>query len=66
MNYLMVVDDEEGVRRSLRKVLAKDGYEVITAETGEEALKIVADRKLDLKRSFLISKCRACRFAARV
>jgi len=49
MNYLMVVDDEEGVRRSLRKVLAKDGYEVITAETGEEALKIVADRKHDLE-----------------
>jgi len=49
MNYLMVVDDEEGVRRSLRKVLTKDGYEVITAETGEEALKIVADRKHDLE-----------------
>jgi len=49
MIYLMVVDDEEGVRRSLRRVLEKDGYQVITAETGEEALKIVAERQNDLE-----------------
>lgn len=49
MNYLMVVDDEEGVRRSLRKVLAKDGYEVITAENGEEALNIVSERRFNLE-----------------
>ena len=31
MNGLMVVDDEEGVRRSLKKVLEKDGYRIILA-----------------------------------
>jgi adenylate cyclase len=41
MNDLMVVDDEEGVRRSLKRVLEKDGYRVILAENGEEALNIV-------------------------
>jgi class 3 adenylate cyclase len=37
----MVVDDEEGVRRSLRRVLSRDGYEVILAQNGEEALSII-------------------------
>ena len=41
MNGLMVVDDEEGVRRSLKRVLEKDGYSVILAQNGEEALSIV-------------------------
>jgi adenylate cyclase len=38
---LIVVDDEEGVRRSLRKVLEKDGYNVLLAENGEQAINIV-------------------------
>jgi adenylate cyclase len=41
MNGLMVVDDEEGVRRSLKRVLEKDGYSVTLAQNGEEALSIV-------------------------
>jgi class 3 adenylate cyclase len=41
MSVLMVVDDEEGVRRSLKRVLEKDGYEVILAQNGEEALSIL-------------------------
>jgi len=41
MNGLLVVDDEEGVRRSLKRVLEKDGYRIILAENGEEALNIV-------------------------
>jgi DNA-binding NtrC family response regulator len=40
---LMVVDDEEGVRRSLRKVLEKDGYDIFLAENGEQALQMVRD-----------------------
>ncbi len=43
MNGLMVVDDEEGVRRSLKKVLEKDGYWVILAQNGEEAISMVRD-----------------------
>jgi class 3 adenylate cyclase len=40
---LMVVDDEEGVRRSLRKVLEKDGYDILLAENGETAVHIVRE-----------------------
>jgi len=40
---LLVVDDEEGVRRSLHKVLEKDGYNVLLAENGEQAINIVGN-----------------------
>lgn len=41
MNGLLVVDDEEGVRRSLKRLLEKDGYLIVLAENGREALEIV-------------------------
>ncbi|MBW2632496.1 MAG: response regulator [Deltaproteobacteria bacterium] len=40
---LLVVDDEEGVRRSLKKVLERDGYRVLLAEDGSRAIGIVGD-----------------------
>ena len=49
MNGLMVVDDEEGVRRSLKKVLEKDGYRIILAENGEEALTIIRQNGQDIE-----------------
>jgi adenylate cyclase len=49
MNGLMVVDDEEGVRRSLKRVLEKDGYRIILAENGEEALNIVRSNGRDIE-----------------
>jgi class 3 adenylate cyclase len=42
MYGLLVVDDEEGVRRSLKRVLEKDGYAILLAENGREAVDIVA------------------------
>ena len=44
MNNILVVDDEEGIRIALRKVLKKDGYEVLLAESGAEAIDIVKNR----------------------
>jgi PAS domain S-box-containing protein len=35
---ILIVDDEEGARRSLALILGKTGYETETAETGAEAL----------------------------
>ncbi|HET8650862.1 MAG TPA: HD domain-containing phosphohydrolase [Gemmatimonadales bacterium] len=35
---ILVVDDEELIRTALRKYLVKQGYEVLTADTGEAAL----------------------------
>src|SRR3972149_2521749 len=38
---LIIADDEEGVRRSLSKVLERDGYLIFPAADGEEAIRIV-------------------------
>jgi class 3 adenylate cyclase len=38
---ILIVDDEEGVRLSLKKVLQRDGYEILLAENGMEAIEIV-------------------------
>jgi adenylate cyclase len=46
---LMVVDDEEGVRRSLRKVLEKDGYDIFLAENGEQAVHMVRENHSHLE-----------------
>ena len=35
---VLVVDDEEGVRNLLQRVLAEAGYNVVTAANGEQAL----------------------------
>ena len=41
---ILIVDDEPIVRESIRDWLRDAGYEVVTAETGEEALEIVSQR----------------------
>jgi len=45
---ILAVDDERQIRRSLQVNLEARGYEVITAETGEEALQIISHRPPDL------------------
>lgn len=44
MNTILIVDDEKNVLSSFKKILVQDGYEVFTANDGEEALSIAADR----------------------
>jgi adenylate cyclase len=41
MIKILIVDDEEGVRRSLEKLLQRDGYNLFLAENGTEAIDIV-------------------------
>lgn len=36
---ILVIDDEDGIRRSLTRVLKEDGYSVSVASNGEEALR---------------------------
>ena len=43
---LLVVDDEEAIRRSMRKYLALRGYEVAAASSGEEALTVLGRQKV--------------------
>jgi two-component system KDP operon response regulator KdpE len=45
---ILAVDDERQIRRSLQINLEAKGYEVITAESGEEALQIINHRLPDL------------------
>jgi two-component system, OmpR family, KDP operon response regulator KdpE len=45
---ILAVDDERQIRRSLQINLEAKGYEVITAESGEEALQIISHRLPDL------------------
>lgn len=39
---LMVVDDEPGIRSALTRTLRRDGYHILTAGSGAEALEILA------------------------
>lgn len=45
---ILVVDDEKGMRDLLRKVLSKEGYEVISAEDGEEGLNLIKENSFDI------------------
>ncbi|SRR5579883_2349811 len=42
-NTLLLIDDEEMILRSLQRVLEDDGYEILTATSGQNALKILSD-----------------------
>ncbi len=45
---ILIVDDDQSLREFLEIFLAKDGFRVVTAEDGEEALKILDDLPVDL------------------
>jgi response regulator RpfG family c-di-GMP phosphodiesterase len=46
--YVLLVDDEQSILRSLKFVLKSDGYEVYTAENGLDALEIAKENPIDL------------------
>ena len=48
MNRVLVVDDEINMQVVLRAMLKKEGYEVLTARDGLEALKILAGTEVDV------------------
>lgn len=45
---ILIVDDEDGLREGLQKLLEDDGYTVIPAGGGEEALNIIRHSHVDL------------------
>jgi CheY-like chemotaxis protein len=47
LRKVLVVDDDPAVRKSFDRVLSAKGYAVITAESGEEAMRKLADGKYD-------------------
>ena len=51
---ILIVDDDRNGRESLRRGLARDGYEVLTAENGKKALALAQDHAIDLVLTDLI------------
>jgi DNA-binding response OmpR family regulator len=45
---ILVVDDEPGIRFSLKEMLEREGYDVVTADDGAAALERVAAEEFDL------------------
>lgn len=48
MYKVLIVDDEEGVRRVLAKAVALKGYGVIVVATGAEALEVAAKERVEV------------------
>lgn len=47
MRTLLVVDDNQSVRESLRFLLSRRGYNVVVAEDGPEAVRLAAEHVID-------------------
>lgn len=45
---ILIVDDDNGVRAVIRDILESLGYEVLSFESGREALATIVGRKIDL------------------
>lgn len=45
---VLVVDDETRILSALRRSLRHEGYEILTAETVEEALRLLDERSVEL------------------
>ncbi len=45
---VLVVDDEACILSALRRSLRREGYEIVTAETVEEALRVLDERSVAL------------------
>lgn len=48
MTTILIVDDEKSMRDFLKILLTKEGYEVVTAADGEQALNILSDTDVNL------------------
>ena len=44
---ILVVDDEEGILKSIVGILQDEGYETLTARDGREALKLYQEQTVD-------------------
>jgi len=45
---ILITDDEKSIRNTLREILEYENYDVLEAENGEEALRILQDEAIDL------------------
>jgi EAL domain-containing protein (putative c-di-GMP-specific phosphodiesterase class I)/FixJ family two-component response regulator len=47
-NTLLLVDDEENILSALRRLFRKDGYRILTANSGAEGLELLARHEIDV------------------
>ena len=48
MSKLLIIDDERGIRNTLREILADEGHEVDVAENGKQGLEMAKSKAYDL------------------
>ena len=48
MSKLLIIDDERGIRNTLREILADEGHEVEVAENGKQGLEMAQQKAYDL------------------
>ena len=48
MAKILIIDDERGIRNTLREILADEGYEVEVAENGKQGLEMAQAKAYDL------------------
>lgn len=48
MSSILLVEDDEGTRSMLRRALQQAGYNILEAEDGRVAFKLLADQSVDL------------------
>jgi len=48
MEKILIVDDEAFIRENLERILAEDGYRPFSTESGDEAVRRVAEEEVDL------------------
>ena len=51
---ILVVDDEEDIRLLLEEILVKDGYDVVSASDGREAIDALESERFDLVMTDLV------------
>ena len=45
---ILVIDDDDLVVRSLKKLLNRSGFEIVTCQNGDEALRLLQEKNFDL------------------
>jgi diguanylate cyclase (GGDEF)-like protein len=45
---LLLVDDEENILAALKRILRRDGYDILTAGSGQQGLELLAQREVDV------------------
>ena len=48
LRTLLLVDDEENIIASLRRLLRRDGYRILTANSGQDGLELLACNEVDV------------------